>query len=114
MARKTRGAQSAFGYARPSAPNSGAPGTEPEGSRPGLTPRHSGTIWTTYQLDASWRIGGGLNARSSDHPVGLPANSRIAAPKFLTADLMAEYSLRERRFGLRDPDGLLASGNSNA
>jgi undecaprenyl diphosphate synthase len=30
------------------------------------------------------------------------------------ARALAEYSLRERRFGLRDPDGLLASGNSNA
>lgn len=30
------------------------------------------------------------------------------------ARALAEYSLRERRFGLRDPDGLVASGNSNA
>lgn len=30
------------------------------------------------------------------------------------ARALAEYSLRERRFGLRDPDGLVAGGNSNA
>ncbi len=30
------------------------------------------------------------------------------------ARALAEYSLRERRFGLREPDGLVAGGNSNA
>ena len=72
--------------------SSGAAGTEPVGSRPGLTPRHTGTLWTTYQLDANWRVGGGLNARSSDRPVGLAANSQIVAPKYITGDLMAEYT----------------------
>ena len=48
--------------------SSGAPGTEIVGSRPGLTPRHSGTIWATYQLAQHWRVGGGINARSSDVP----------------------------------------------
>ena len=33
----------------------------------------------------------GLNARGSDRPVGLAATSPIVAPKFVTADLMAEY-----------------------
>jgi undecaprenyl diphosphate synthase len=33
-------------------------------------------------------------------------------PEFARA--LAEYSLRERRFGLREPDGLVAGGNSNA
>jgi catecholate siderophore receptor len=73
--------------------SSGAPGTEVVGSRPGLTPRHSGTIWTTFKLTPKWRVGGGLNARSRDTPVGLPAGSAIKAASFLTADLMAEYVL---------------------
>jgi catecholate siderophore receptor len=72
--------------------SSGAAGTEPVGSRPGLTPRHSGTVWTTYQATQHWRFGGGLNARSSDVPVGLAANSPIVAPHFVTADLMLEYA----------------------
>ena len=72
--------------------SSGAAGTEPEGSRPGLTPRHSGTIWTTYRIAQKWRIGAGLNARSSDRPVGLAATSPIVAPKYVTADAMAEYT----------------------
>ena len=72
--------------------SSGAAGTEAVGSRPGLTPRHTGTLWTTYQLDTNWRIGGGLNVRSSDRPVGLAAGSQIVAPKYVTGDLMAEYT----------------------
>jgi catecholate siderophore receptor len=72
--------------------SSGAAGTEVVGSRPGLTPRHTGTLWTTYQIDDNWRIGGGLNARSGDRPVGLAAGQQIVAPKFVTGDLMAEYT----------------------
>lgn len=71
--------------------SSGAAGTESVGSRPGLTPRHSGTIWTTYKVAPKWRIGGGLNARSADRPVGLAANSAIVAPRYITADLMTEF-----------------------
>jgi catecholate siderophore receptor len=73
--------------------SSGAVGTEAEGSRPGLTPRHSGTIWTTYRLSQRWRIGGGLNAKSSDRPAGLAATSPVWAPRYVTADLMAEYTV---------------------
>ena len=60
---------------------------ETVGQRPGLTPRHSGTAWSTYQLTPKFRIGGGLNARSSD----TPQQSSTVAPRFVTADLMAEY-----------------------
>lgn len=59
---------------------------ETVGQRPGLTPRHSGTVWTTYQLTPSLRIGGGLNGRSADSP----QQSSIVAPAWITADLMAE------------------------
>ena len=71
--------------------SSGAAGTEVVGSRPGLTPRHSGTLWATYQISPQWRVGGGINARSSDVPVGLAAGSPIRAPRFVTADAMVEY-----------------------
>lgn len=80
--------------------SSGAAGTEAAGSRPGLTPRHSGTLWTTYQLTPAWRVGGGLNARSSDRPVGLAATSAIVAPRFVTADLMAEYVQQDLSYKL--------------
>jgi len=63
------------------------------GDRPSLTPRHSGTIWTTYQVLPSVRLGGGLNARSSQTPNSNPAG--IIAPSFVTGDLMAEYTLSQ-------------------
>jgi len=59
------------------------------GARPGLTPKHSGTIWTTYQIDANWRVGGGLNWRSAMNP----QQSTIMAPGYTTADLMAEFAM---------------------
>lgn len=71
--------------------SSGAAGTDVQGSRPGLTPKHTGTIWTTYQVTPTWRLGAGINARSSDRPAGLAASSPVIAPAFVTADLMAEY-----------------------
>jgi catecholate siderophore receptor len=60
---------------------------ETVGQRPGLTPRHSGTVWSTYQLTPKLRLGGGLNARSSMSPQQSP----IVAPRYVTADLLAEY-----------------------
>jgi catecholate siderophore receptor len=60
------------------------------GQRPSLTPRHSGTVWTTYQLTPQLRFGGGLNARSSQTPNRNPAG--IVAPRFVTGDLLAEYT----------------------
>lgn len=69
---------------------------EQVGSRPGLTPRHSGTVWTTYQLTPSWRVGGGLNARSGMKPL----QSTINAPHWVTADLMAEYTMDKLAFKL--------------
>ena len=69
---------------------------ETVGQRPGLTPRHTGTLWTTYQLTPQWRLGGGLNARSSD----TPQQGTVVAPRFVTADLMAEYTAGPATFKL--------------
>ena len=62
------------------------------GDRPGLSPRHSGTIWSTYQLTPQWRVGAGLNFRSRQSPADTSAPT-WEAPGFMTADLMAEYAL---------------------
>jgi catecholate siderophore receptor len=67
---------------------------ETVGQRPGLTPRHTGTLWTTYRVTPAWRVGAGLNARSSDSP----QQSTIVAPRFVTADLMAEYTMGDLSF----------------
>ncbi|MDP2261759.1 MAG: TonB-dependent siderophore receptor [Hydrogenophaga sp.] len=63
-----------------------APG-ERAGDRPALTPVHSGTVWTTYQLTPKLRVGGGLNFRSKQNPTRV----EFSVPSFVTADLMAEY-----------------------
>ncbi|MBI3148902.1 MAG: TonB-dependent siderophore receptor [Betaproteobacteria bacterium] len=60
------------------------------GARPGLTPKHAGTVWATWQIDDKWRLGGGLNLRGSQSPQQAPA---IKAPGYATADLMAEYAI---------------------
>ncbi len=56
-----------------------------------MTPRHSGSVWTTYRLTPAWRLGGGFNGRSSQTPNRNPAG--IVAPRWLSADLMAEYEV---------------------
>jgi catecholate siderophore receptor len=76
----------------------GVAGSEGEGSRPSLTPRHSGTVWTTYQVNPRLRVGGGLNMRSSQTPNRNPGWS---APGFVTADLMAEYALIQNQLTLK-------------
>jgi catecholate siderophore receptor len=53
-----------------------------------MTPRHSGSLWSTYRLSPQWRIGGGLTARSATRPY----LASFYAPKFVTGDLMAEYT----------------------
>lgn len=63
-----------------------APG-EREGDRPALTPVHSGTVWTTYQITPQLRLGGGLNFRGKQKPTRAEFN----VPSYVTADLMAEY-----------------------
>ena len=67
------------------------------GSRPGLTPRHSGTVWTTYQLNPQWRIGSGINARSAMAPQLV---TTFMAPGYVTGDLMAEYTVGDLAFKL--------------
>ncbi len=60
------------------------------GQRPSLTPRHSGSLFTTYQLTSAFRFGGGLNARSTQTPNRNPAG--IVAPGFVTCDVFGEYA----------------------
>ncbi|MBA3772277.1 MAG: TonB-dependent siderophore receptor [Ramlibacter sp.] len=69
------------------------------GDRPGLSPKHSGTVWATYQLTPQWRIGGGLNVRGKQAPADATAPA-WEAPGFVTADLMAEYTINEQ-FGVK-------------
>ncbi|MDI1259863.1 TonB-dependent receptor [Aquabacterium sp.] len=61
-----------------------------QGDRPGLTPKHSASLWNTYQINPQWRVGAGLNHRGSQNPEG----NRVAkARDFTTGDLMVEYTI---------------------
>ena len=78
----------------------GAPGSvagvgEGAGTRSSLTPKHSGTVWTTYQVTPQFRVGAGLNFRSEQTPNRNPGWS---APSFVTGDLMAEYAFERYTF----------------
>ena len=68
----------------------GVAGSEGQGTRPSLTPVHSGTVWTTYQVTPRLRAGAGLNMRSSQTPIRNPG---WKAEGFVTGDLMLEYAL---------------------
>lgn len=63
---------------------------ELEGQRPSLTPRHSGSIFTTYQLLDKLRLGAGANARGAQTPNRNPVG--IVAPHYVTYDAFAEYA----------------------
>ncbi len=70
----------------------GAAGAEGQGSRPSLTPLHSGTVWTTYKLTSKLRVGGGLNFRGRQTPIRNPG---WMVPGYVTGDLMAEYIVND-------------------
>ncbi|AEG93520.1 TonB-dependent receptor [Ramlibacter tataouinensis] len=67
-------------------------GSQVEGDRPALTPRHSGSLWTTYRILPKLRVGAGVNYRGSQNPEGA---RNIRADSFYTVDAMAEYSFTE-------------------
>ncbi|MES2945745.1 MAG: TonB-dependent receptor, partial [Pseudomonadota bacterium] len=71
----------------------GGSGAENVGSRPSLTPRNSGTIWSTYQLTPALRFGAGVNFRGKQTPLRNPG---FEVGKFATLDLMGEYVINDR------------------
>lgn len=72
--------------------NPAGTGAQVQGDRPGLTPRHSGSLWTTYRVLPQLRLGLGANYRSSQNPEG---QRSYKAAGFVTFDAMAEYSFSE-------------------
>ena len=76
----------------------GAQGAEGQGARPSLTPKHSGTVWSTYRITPQIRVGAGLNFRSSQTPIRNPGWS---VPSYVTGDLMAEYAIDVDRIILK-------------
>ncbi len=72
--------------------NATGTGAQVQGDRPGLTPRHSASLWTTYMVLPKLRIGGGLNYRGKQNPEGA---RHVQADSFVTFDAMAEYTITE-------------------
>jgi len=69
-----------------------ATGNMKQGDRPGLTPKHSASLWSTYRVAAQWRVGAGLNYRSAQTPL---TNATIQTQAFTTLDAMLEHNLSE-------------------
>ncbi|MCT9812801.1 TonB-dependent siderophore receptor [Acidovorax sp. Be4] len=64
-----------------------------QGDRPGLTPKHSGSVWSTYAVTPKLRLGGGVTYRSTQSPEGA---RQIMASGFATVDAMAEYTFDQK------------------
>jgi catecholate siderophore receptor len=71
------------------APNAAGTGAQVKGDRPALTPRHSGSLWTTYRVLPKLRLGVGMAYRSAQNPEGA---RHATARGFATFDAMAEYT----------------------
>ncbi len=68
-------------------------GAQVKGDRPGLTPKHSASLWTTYRILPNLRVGFGANHRGEQNPEGSRA---VTAPAFTTYDAMAEYQANDK------------------
>lgn len=64
------------------------------GERVGLTPRHTGAIWTSYQLMPKLRVAGGMRGASENRPLqgtSGAASQTAKAPGYVVYDAMLEY-----------------------
>ncbi|MGE8318921.1 MAG: TonB-dependent receptor [Comamonas sp.] len=73
--------------------NAAGTGAQVQGDRPGLTPKQSGSLWTTYAITPQIRVGGGLNYRGAQSPDGA---RHLTAAGFTTFDAMAEYRFDQK------------------
>ncbi|HEV2612899.1 MAG TPA: TonB-dependent siderophore receptor [Noviherbaspirillum sp.] len=72
--------------------NAAGTGAQVEGDRPGLTPKHSSSLWTTYRVLPALRLGAGLTYRGEQNPEGA---RHVTAGSFTVFDAMAEYTINE-------------------
>ncbi len=68
-------------------------GAQAKGDRPGLTPKHSASLWTTYRIHPKLRVGFGANHRGEQNPEGSRA---VTAKAFTTYDAMAEFQANDK------------------
>ncbi|MBY0409864.1 MAG: TonB-dependent receptor, partial [Burkholderiaceae bacterium] len=72
--------------------NAAGTGAQAQGDRPGLTPKHSGSVWSTYAVTPKIRLGAGVTYRSQQNPDG---QRSYYASSFAVVDAMAEYALTD-------------------
>ena len=65
-------------------------GAQVQGDRPGLTPKHSGSVWSTYAITSKIRAGAGITYRGKQNPEGSRA---VYASGFGVVDAMVEYAI---------------------
>ncbi len=68
-------------------------GAQVQGDRPGLTPKHSGSVWSTYAITSKIRAGAGITYRSKQNPEGSRA---VYASGFGVVDAMVEYAIDDK------------------
>lgn len=64
------------------------------GSRVGLTPKHSGAAWVSYQATPKFRVAGGIRGASENRPLqGTTGAASLSSstPGYVVGDLMFEY-----------------------
>ena len=62
------------------------------GKRLTLSPKYSGSVWSTYRLPKGWTLGGGIRATDG---VFINAANTIAAPGYHIVDGLAEYAVNQ-------------------
>jgi catecholate siderophore receptor len=60
------------------------------GKRLTLSPKYSGSVWSTYRLPKGWTIGGGVRATDA---VFINSANTIVAPGYRIVDALAEYAV---------------------
>ncbi|WP_228535473.1 TonB-dependent receptor [Noviherbaspirillum malthae] len=68
------------------------------GSRVGLTPKHTGAAWLSYQATPQLRLAGGVHGASENRPLqgtNGAASTTARASGYVVGDLMAEYVFNE-------------------
>lgn len=72
------------------------------GQRVGLTPKHSGSVWLSYQSTPKLRFAGGFNGVSENRPLqgtSGAASTTNSAPGYVVADAMMEYKFTQDTYG---------------
>ena len=64
------------------------------GQNPGLSPSRQATLFSTYRINQTWRIGGGMTAVSQNKPAN-SVTTQNRAPGYVKADALVEYRINQ-------------------